>query len=120
MRVINSDRLKIHSIRQACAHSERVHGEGDVYSTYVILVGKPEGKRQLWRPRYGWLYDVKVSGKQLVYFGVGWVKCRWLGLVSGCREFGEIFISVRRSSCKVPVFIVRLNFHDRFSKHTHI
>ena len=52
MRVINSDRVKIHSIRQTCARSARVHGEGDVYSTYVILGGKPEGKGQLWRPRY--------------------------------------------------------------------
>jgi len=102
MRVMNSDRLKIHSIRHACAHSARVHGEGVVYSTYVIFVGKPEGKRQFWRPRCGWLDDVKINVKQLGYFGVGWIKCRWLGLVSGCQEFGEIFVCVRRSRVKCP------------------
>ena len=53
---------------------------GNEICTYVIVVGKPGGKRQIWRPRYGWLDDVKISVKQVGYFGVGWIKCRWLGL----------------------------------------
>jgi hypothetical protein len=80
---------------------------GKEICAYVILVGKPEGKRPLWRPRYGWLSDVEISVKQLGYFGVGWIKCRWLGTVTGCQEFSEIFINALRSSCKVLVSIVR-------------
>ena len=51
--------------------------------------------------------DVDISAKQLWYFGVGWIKCRWLGLVIGFQEFSEVFINACWSLCRVPVSIVR-------------
>jgi hypothetical protein len=36
---------------------------------YRFLVGKPEGKRPLGRPRHGWEYGVKMSGGE----GVEWI-----------------------------------------------
>jgi hypothetical protein len=37
-----------------------------------ILVGKPEGKRPLGRPRHRWMYNIKIDLRE-----IGW---RWYGL----------------------------------------
>jgi hypothetical protein len=34
---------------------------GDKRSTYRILVGKPEGKRLLGRPRHRWVDNIKID-----------------------------------------------------------
>jgi hypothetical protein len=34
---------------------------GEKGNAYRILVGKPEGKRQLGRPRHRWAYNIKVG-----------------------------------------------------------
>jgi hypothetical protein len=40
-----------------------------------LLVGKPEGKRPLGRPRYRWVDNIRM------YLGeVGWVDVMWTGL----------------------------------------
>jgi hypothetical protein len=38
---------------------------------YRILVGNPEGKRSLGRPRHRW--DIKVDLRELVCGGVNWI-----------------------------------------------
>jgi hypothetical protein len=38
-------------------------------NAYRILVGKPEGKRQLGRPRRRWVYNIKMD---LTRDGMGW------------------------------------------------
>jgi hypothetical protein len=56
---------------------------------YKVLVGKPEGKRPLERPRHRWEDGIKMDlGK------IGW-GCgvdstgSWMGLVGGCCECGD-------------------------------
>ena len=34
-------------------------------NAYKVLVGKPEGKRHLWRPRYRWEYNIKMDLREL-------------------------------------------------------
>jgi hypothetical protein len=34
---------------------------GEMRNTYSILVGKPEGKRPLGRPRHGWVDNIKMD-----------------------------------------------------------
>jgi len=43
---------------------------------YRVLVGKPEGKRPLWRPRRRWEDNIKWEG----VVGTGW---SWLRIGSG-------------------------------------
>jgi hypothetical protein len=39
---------------------------GEKRNAYRILVGKPEGKRSLGRPRRRWVDDIKIDHKAIV------------------------------------------------------
>jgi hypothetical protein len=39
-------------------------------NVYKILVGKPEGKRLLGRPRCRWKYNIKIRVTEIEYEGV--------------------------------------------------
>jgi hypothetical protein len=43
---------------------------GEMKNAYRILVGKPEGKRQLRRPRHRWEYDIKMDLRDIVLDGM--------------------------------------------------
>jgi hypothetical protein len=45
-----------------------MHGRDEKYR---IFVRKPEGKRQLERPRHRWEYNIRMDGKV-------WTGCIWL------------------------------------------
>ena len=52
-----------------------------------VLVGKPEGKRPLGRPRRGWEDNIKMDLQEVGCGGVDWIKlaqdhCRWRALVN--------------------------------------
>jgi hypothetical protein len=48
---------------------------GEKSNTYKLLVGKPEGKRPLGRPRRRWVNNIRMD------FGdVGWGDVDWIGL----------------------------------------
>jgi hypothetical protein len=49
---------------------------GDKRNVYTLLVGKPEGKRLLGRPRHRWIHNIKMD---LLEIGVSVVD--WIGLV---------------------------------------
>jgi hypothetical protein len=50
---------------------------GEMRNAYTILVGKPEGKRPLGRPRHRWVGNIKVDLRN---------RMGWYGLVpSGSR-----------------------------------
>ena len=66
MRVIKSRRMRW------AGHVARM-GEGRV--VYMVLVGKPEGKRPLGRPRRRWVDNI---GMDLQEVGCGYVN--WIGL----------------------------------------
>jgi hypothetical protein len=44
-------------------------------NAYRILVGKPEGKRPLGRPRRSWVDNIKVDLR-----GIGWGSMDWIDL----------------------------------------
>jgi hypothetical protein len=41
---------------------------------YITVVGKPEGKRPLGRPRHRWEYNIKVDFQVVVCGGMGWIE----------------------------------------------
>jgi hypothetical protein len=45
-------------------------------NAYRILVGNPEGKRPLGRPRRRWVYNIKIDLREIGWMvGIGWI---WL------------------------------------------
>jgi hypothetical protein len=42
-------------------------------NSYGILVGKPEGKRPLGRPRWRWMESNKIYLKEIGWEGVDWI-----------------------------------------------
>jgi hypothetical protein len=80
VRVIKSRRMK-----WAC----HVLIMGEIRNPYTILVGKPEGKRLLGRPRRRWEDTVKMD---LMEIGLGeWIGFMWrrVGTVAGSCEHGN-------------------------------
>ena len=55
------------------AHVARV---GDRRGVYRVLVGKPEGKRPLGRPRSRWEDNIKVDLQEVGWWGV-WAGSSW-------------------------------------------
>jgi hypothetical protein len=47
---------------------------GEKRNMYRLLVGKPEGKRLLGRPRHRWVNNIRMVGE------VGWGDVDWIGL----------------------------------------
>jgi hypothetical protein len=48
---------------------------GEKRNTHRLLVGKPEGKRPLGRPRHTWVYNIKMDLVE-----IGWGVVDWIGL----------------------------------------
>jgi hypothetical protein len=46
---------------------------GDKMNAYSILVGKPEGKRPLTRPRCKWLGNIKIDLRDIGWCGMDWI-----------------------------------------------
>jgi hypothetical protein len=54
---------------------------------YSVLVGKPEGKRPLGRPRHGWEENIKTDLQEVGYGVMDWIEVaedrdRWRALVN--------------------------------------
>jgi hypothetical protein len=50
---------------------------GEERGVYRVLVGKPEGKRPLGRPRRRWEYNIRVDLQEVdvgVWTGLGWLR----------------------------------------------
>jgi hypothetical protein len=45
-------------------------------NAYKVLVGKPEGKRPLGRPRCRWVDNIKMDLRE-----IGWDGMEWIGLI---------------------------------------
>jgi hypothetical protein len=41
------------------------------------VVGKPEGKRQVGRPRRRWEDNIKMDFREIVLDGVNWINLAW-------------------------------------------
>jgi hypothetical protein len=46
---------------------------GEKRNPYRILVGKPEGKRPLGRPKHRWVENVKMDIREIGWDGMDWV-----------------------------------------------
>jgi hypothetical protein len=60
---------------------------GEVRGAYNILVGKPEGRRPLGRPRRGWEDNIKMDLGDIGFGDVDWIRLaqdrdRWRTLVN--------------------------------------
>jgi hypothetical protein len=60
---------------------------GEKRGVYRVLVGKPEGKRPLGRPRHRWEDNIKMDLQDLEFESMDWVELsqdrdRWRTLVS--------------------------------------
>jgi hypothetical protein len=60
---------------------------GEVRGAYNILVWRPEGRRQLGRPRRGWEDNIKTDLRKIGFEDVGWIhwvqdRDRWRALVN--------------------------------------
>jgi hypothetical protein len=42
-------------------------------NAYRILVGKPEGKRPVGRPRRRWVVNIKIDFREIKYGGMDWI-----------------------------------------------
>jgi hypothetical protein len=56
-------------------------------SHYIMLVGKPEGKRPLRRPRCKWVDDINVDLREIEWDGIDWIdlardRDKWRALVN--------------------------------------
>jgi hypothetical protein len=64
IRMIKSRRIK---------WADNVERMGEKRNAYRILVGKPEGRRPLGRPRPRWVDNIKIDLREIEWDGEGWV-----------------------------------------------
>jgi hypothetical protein len=60
---------------------------GETRNAYRILVGKPEKKRPLGRPRRRWVYNIKIDLREIGWGGMHWIdlvqdRNQWRALVN--------------------------------------
>jgi hypothetical protein len=60
---------------------------GEKRNAYGLLVGKPEGKRPLGRPRRKWVNNIRMDLGEVGWSGVDWIglaqdRNRWRALVN--------------------------------------
>jgi hypothetical protein len=46
---------------------------GEKRNAYRILVGMPEGKRLLGRPRHRWVDNIKMDLREMGWTGMNWI-----------------------------------------------
>jgi hypothetical protein len=51
---------------------------GEKRNAYRVLVGKPEGRRPLRRPRRRWVDNIKMDLREIGWGGVVWTGSIWL------------------------------------------
>jgi hypothetical protein len=59
---------------------------GEKRNAYRILVGKPDGRRPLGRPRCRWVYNIKMDLREIGWDGMNWIvlvqdRDQWRALV---------------------------------------
>jgi hypothetical protein len=66
---------------------------GEERGVYRVLVGKPEGKRPLGRPRHRWVDNTRMDLQEVGCWYMDWIglaqdRDRWLTLVSVVMNIG--------------------------------
>jgi hypothetical protein len=72
---------------------EHVARMGEVRGAYNILVGRPEGRRPLGRPRRKWEDNIKIDLREIGFGDVDWIhlaqdRDRWRALVNTVMNLG--------------------------------
>jgi hypothetical protein len=65
---------------------------GEEGKVYKVLVGRPEGKRSLGRPRRKWEDGIRMDLREIGLGGVDWIRLaqdrdRWRAVVSAMMNF---------------------------------
>jgi hypothetical protein len=65
---------------------------GEERKVYKVLVGKPEGKSPLGRPRRRWEDEIRMDLREIGLGGVDWIRLvqdrdRWRAVVSAVMNF---------------------------------
>jgi hypothetical protein len=60
---------------------------GERRTAYRILVGKPERKRPLGRPRQRWMDNIKINFRKIGWDGVDWID------VAQCRDYWRALVN---------------------------
>jgi hypothetical protein len=76
----------IKSMRMKVDHVARM---GEKRTAYRLLVGKPEGKRPLGRPRRRWVDNIRMNLRD-----VGWGDVDWVGLAQDRNRWRALVNSV--------------------------
>jgi hypothetical protein len=84
IRIIKSRRMRW------AGHAARM---GEKRNAYRLLVGKPEGKRPLGRPRRRWVDNIRIDLGEVGWGDVDWMglaqdRNRWRALVNSVLNFG--------------------------------
>jgi hypothetical protein len=66
---------------------------GEKRNAYRLLVGKPEGKRPLGRPRRRWVDNIRMDLEE-----VGWGDVDWIGLAKDRNRWRALVNSVLKLS----------------------
>jgi hypothetical protein len=80
IRIIESRRMRF------AGHVTRM---GENWNAYRLLVGKPEGKSPLGRPRGRWVDNIRMDVGE-----VGWVDVDWIGLAKDRNRWRALVNSV--------------------------
>jgi hypothetical protein len=67
VKTIPNDQVKEDEMCRACSTN------GEKRHAYRILVGKPEGKRSLGRPRRRWVDNIKPGLSEIGWDGIDWI-----------------------------------------------
>jgi hypothetical protein len=75
-----------------CAHIKHVARMGEGRGVHRVLVGKPEGKRPLGRPKSRWEDNIKMDLQEVGRSSGDWMELaqdrdKWRALVGTLREF---------------------------------
>jgi hypothetical protein len=78
---------------------------GEKRNAYRILVGKPEGKRPLGRPRRRWADIIKINRREIGWDGVDWIhvaqdRDQWRTREHGIEPSRSIKCSSRRAQLR--------------------
>jgi len=87
---------------------------GEEKGVYRVLVGKPEGRRPLGRPRHRWADNIRMDLQE-----VGCVHMDWIGLAQDRERWRTLVSAVNAgsflTSCR-PVSFSRRTLHHGVSK----
>jgi hypothetical protein len=61
---------------------------GEERNVYKVLMGKPEGKRPLGRPRHRWEYGIRMDLRE-----IGWGRVDWIQLAQD-RDWWQALVNI--------------------------